>query len=80
MVAKWQDRNDDGEMVFVEWPFDRLYLNERLALGADKLVAERFRESQNMVAEIRLLEGRAVLTDVLIDGVSIREVVKQRAE
>jgi hypothetical protein len=80
LVAKWQDRNDDGEMVFVEWPFDRLYLNERLALGADKLVAERFRESQNMVAEIRLLEGRAVLTDVLIDGVSIREVVKQQAE
>ena len=33
-----------------------------------------------MVAEIRLLECRAVLTDVLIDGVSIREVVKQRAE
>jgi hypothetical protein len=30
------------------------------------------------VAEIRLLDGKAVLTDVLLDGVSIRETVKQQ--
>lgn len=80
LVAKWQHRNDEGETVFVEWPFDRLYLNERLAPDADKLVAERSREGEKTVAEICLLDGRAVLTDVLIDGVSIREVVRQQAE
>ena len=82
LMAKWPDweRQTTAETVLVEWPFDRFYLNERLAPDADKLVAERFREGQEQpVAEIRLLDGRAVLTDVLVDGVSIREIVKQRA-
>jgi hypothetical protein len=82
LVAKWPrwEGQTSPETVLVEWPFDRLYLNERLAPDADKLVAERFREGQDRpVAEVRLLDGRAVLTDVLVDGVSIREIVKQRA-
>jgi hypothetical protein len=80
LVAKWphRDGSQAPETVFVEWPFDRFYLNERLAPDADKLVAERFRDGKRTVAEIRLLDGRAVLTDVLIDGVSIRDVVKQQ--
>lgn len=68
------------DIVFLEWPFDRLYLNERLAPDADKLVAERRRDGKTTVAEIRLLDGQAVLTDILLDGVSIREIVKQRAK
>lgn len=69
-----------GETVFIQWPFDRFYLNERLAPDADKMVAEQFRAGGRPVAEIRLLDGRAVLTDVLLDGVSIREIVKRRAQ
>ena len=65
--------------VRLQWPFDRFYLNERLAPDADKLVAERFRDGTKTVAEVRLLDGRAVLTDVLLDGESIRDVVKRRA-
>jgi hypothetical protein len=42
-------------------------------------VAERSRDRKT-VAEVRLLDGRAVLTDILLDGVSIREVVKRRAK
>lgn len=68
------------EVIGLEWPFDRFYLNERLAPDADKLVADRSRDRKKTVAEIRLLDGRAVLTDLLIDGVSIREVVKQQAK
>ena len=68
------------DIVFLEWPFDRLYLNERLAPDADKLVAERRRDGKTTVAEIRLLDGQAVLTDILLDGVSIREIVKQHAK
>jgi len=69
------DRN--REAVIIEWPFDRFYLNERLAPDADRLLAERLAEDTRPVAEVCLLEGRAVLTDVLIDGVSIREIVGQ---
>jgi hypothetical protein len=68
------------DTIGLEWPFDRFYLNERLAPDADKLVAERFRDGKRTVAEVRLLDGRAVLTDVLLDGVSIREIVKQERE
>jgi hypothetical protein len=82
LVAKWSHWKGVPwpETVFIEWPFDRFYLNERLAPDADELVAERFRDGKRTVAEVRLLDGRAVLTDILLDGVSIREVVKQQAE
>jgi hypothetical protein len=61
--------------VRLQWPFDRFYLNERLAPDADRFVA-----GKATVAEVRLLDGRAVLTDVLVDGVSIREVVRRQAK
>lgn len=80
LVATWQRWNQEGDTVSVAWPFDRFYLNEWLAPDADTLVAERFREGQSQpVAELRLLDGRVVLTDVLVDGVSIRDIVKRRA-
>ncbi len=80
LVASRQRWNREDETVFVEWPFDRFYLNERLAPDADQLIAKRFRDGKEQpVAEIRLLDGRAVLTDVLIDGVSVRELAKERA-
>ncbi len=66
------------DMIWLEWPFGRFYLNERLAPEADKLVAERSRDRKT-VAEVRLLDGRAILTDILIDGVSVRELVKRQA-
>ena len=68
------------DQIGLEWPFDRFYLNERLAPDADKLVAERRRDGKKTVAEIRLLDGQVVLTDILLDGVSIREIVKQKAD
>jgi hypothetical protein len=76
LVAGRGWREDDA--VTIEWPFDRFYLNERLAPDADRIVAERFREGNKPVAELRLLDGRAVLTDILVDGTSIREVVRQQ--
>jgi hypothetical protein len=78
LVARLAPGSDEAE-AFVEWPFDRFYVNERLAPDADALVAERFRAGEKPVAEVRLLDGRAVLTDVLVDGESIRDVVKRRA-
>jgi hypothetical protein len=67
-----------GANIRLMWPFERFYLNERLAPDADKLVAERFRANKRPVAELRVLDGGVVLVDILIDGVSIRDVVKQQ--
>jgi hypothetical protein len=79
LIATARNWEPERDTVAVQWPIQRFYLNERLAPDADRLVAERLRGGQAVVAEIRLLDGRAVLTDVLIDGVSIRDLVKQRA-
>lgn len=49
-----------------------------MASAPRALMASRLREGDRPVAEIRLLDGRAVLIDVLIDGVSIRDVVRRR--
>ncbi len=68
------------DVIGLEWPFGRFYLNERLATDADKLLAERLRADTKPVAEIRILDGNVVLVDLLVDGVSIREVVKRRAK
>ena len=80
LTARWSGTTNGTDVISLEWPFDRFYLNERLAPDADKLVADRSRDRKQTVAEVRLLDGRAVLTDVLLDGVSVRELVKQGAK
>jgi len=80
LTARWSGTTNGTDVISLEWPFDRFYLNERLAPDADKLVAERRRDGKRTVAEVRLLDGQAVLTDVLLDGVSVRELVKQGAK
>jgi hypothetical protein len=68
---------DAGEgSATVWWPFDRLYLNEKLGPAADALAAKRVGEGKLPVAEIRLLDGQAVLADVTFDGTGIRQLVK----
>ena len=59
----------------IEYPFDRFYMEESKAGGAEV----SYRKSQsdtNQVtwALVSIKEGETVLTDVLIDGVSIREL------
>jgi hypothetical protein len=78
--ARLSVETDGAKMVMISWPLDRFYLNERLAPDADRLVAERLGRGKPPVAEIRLLDGQAVLTDILLYGVSIRETVKQQAK
>lgn len=78
LSARVLTRDPDHPTVIVQWPVQRYYLNERLAPAADALVAERLRADSRPVAELRILDGRWVLTDVLLDGVPIREIVKSR--
>jgi hypothetical protein len=82
LVARqaWESDGRESTRAVVDWPFDRFYLSERLAPAADELVADRLREGEQPVAEFRLLDGRGVLTDLLLDGVSIRDLVTQQAK
>lgn len=77
LVGRWPrwNRHLEPPTISIEWPFDRFYLTERLAAAADGLVARK-----TIVAEVRLLDGRAVLTGLLLDGVPVRELAERQAE
>ncbi|MBM4058236.1 MAG: GDYXXLXY domain-containing protein [Planctomycetes bacterium] len=77
LMAQRIRATDDTAAVQLEWPFDRFYLNERLGPAADTLMAALFRDGTRPVAEVRLLDGHAVLTDLLLDGVPVRESVRK---
>ena len=62
------------------WPFDRFYVNEKLAPEADKWFAENIRSAQGITAEVRVLNGRAVLEDLSLDGKPFREILKARVK
>lgn len=77
LVARVPDWNREQETVTLEWPFDRFYLNERLAVDADRRLAEVFSAGKRPVAVLRLLNGQAVLADLLLDGVSVGEGIRK---
>jgi uncharacterized membrane-anchored protein len=64
----------------IEWPFDRFYINEKLAPEADKWFAENIRSETGIIAEVRLLRGQAVLADLSIEGQPFREILKARTK
>lgn len=67
-----------NQKVSVQWPFDRFYINEKLAPEADKWFAENIRSDQGILAEVRLLDGRALLEDLRFEDRSFREILKDR--
>jgi len=71
----------NGKSVNLELPFNRFYMEEKSAIEADKLLAGGRGRNHKIVTAVRVLDGEAVLTDVLVDGQPIREFVKaKRAE
>jgi hypothetical protein len=74
------DSGDKGLKFRVAWPVDRFYVNETLAPKADAWLRENTRGKQTVVAELRLLKGTAVITDLELDGRSFREILKQSGQ
>ncbi len=64
----------------ISWPFERFYVNEKLAPEADKWFAENIRSIQGITAEVRVLNGHAVLEDLSFDGKPFREILKARVK
>jgi hypothetical protein len=62
------------------WPFDRFYINEKLAPEADIWFAQNIRTAKGIIAEVRVLQGRAVLADLSFDGKPFREILKARVK
>lgn len=62
----------------IDYPFDRFYMEESKALPAEELYRKTQRDSSKITyALVSVKNGQSVLRDVLIDGVSIGELVKR---
>ncbi|MCP3932456.1 MAG: GDYXXLXY domain-containing protein, partial [Bacteroidetes bacterium] len=63
----------------IAYPFDRFYMEESKADDAEDIYREFQRDNRRAAyALVNIKEGKAVLKDVLIDGISIRELAKER--
>lgn len=69
-----------NDKVSFDWPFDRFYINEKLAPEADKWFSENIRTAKGITAEVRVYNGRAVLQDLSLDGKPFREILKERVK
>lgn len=70
--------DEDSLEIFIDYPFNRFYMEESKAPNAEKLYNETIRDtSKTTYGLVAIKDGEAVLKDVCIDGVSIKELVKK---
>jgi uncharacterized membrane-anchored protein len=72
----------DTETVRISYPFERFYMEESKAPGAEKLYQDvnRNDSSQTAYAIVRIKNGKPALEAVMIDDRSIVELVKELKE
>ncbi len=63
-------------MAFVRWPFTRYYMPEAAAPAAEE--AYRRSDKKNTWAIVRVHNGDAVLETLVIDGVPVKELIRER--
>ena len=65
----------------IDYPFDRYYMEESKAYDAERTYRQsQLDTNQITYALVSIKDGDAVLKDVLIDGTSIRAIVKKNQE
>ncbi len=68
-----------GTRLTIEYPFEKYYMEESKANPAEKMYRTSIRSSaKNAYALVSIKNGEAVLKDVMIDKVSIKELVKEK--
>lgn len=71
--------SDTMTMVFIQYPFDRFYMEESKAPEAEITYNESLRDTNQVTYALVLVKkGEAVIKDVMIDDVSIVEIVRER--
>lgn len=68
--------SNGSHQLTIDYPFNRYYMEESKAYDAELTYRESQLDSNQVAyALVNIKEGEAVLADVLINGVSIREIV-----
>jgi len=71
----------DGSKLVIEFPFERFYMEESKAYDAELTYRRVLPDtSQVAYALVNIKNGESVLKDVMINGISIREIVKQEQQ
>ena len=73
-VSRFYDEPDN--LVF-NYPFDRLYMQEDIAMNVDRYNREVF--DRHVVVVIKAANGKGIVQDVLVDGTPLAEYVKTLA-
>jgi uncharacterized membrane-anchored protein len=68
-ARRWNPEREKSESrgLRIDLPFDRFYMEESKAPEAERIAAEASRE-EDCWAVVRVLDGRAVIEDVLVGG------------
>ncbi len=70
--------NNDNK-IYLDFPFNRFYMNEYKAKNAEKVYAESTIDTTKIAyAVVATKNGKAIIKDVLIDNVSIKELAKAK--
>lgn len=73
--------NDSLRNLTVQYPFDRFYMEESKAYDAEQAYMESTLDSTQVTyALVKVKHGDAVVTDVIINGISVKEAAKNRQE
>ena len=71
----------EGSKLSIEYPFDRFYMEESKAYDAELTYRRALPDtSQITYALVNIKNGESVLKDVMMNGISIREIVKQEQQ
>jgi len=72
---------DDSTQLWIEYPFNRFYMEENKAPEAERIYNDgQIDFNQVSWAVVKVKDGEAALEDVMIDGVSIVDIVNDRQE
>lgn len=66
---------DSLTKLYLDFPFDRFYMEETKAPKAEEIYFQSARDSvQEAYSLVSIKDGKAVLKDVMIDGLSLKEL------
>ncbi len=76
---QWNQARNKSEYkgLRIDIPFDRFYMDEAKAPRAEALARNAARTT-NCWAKVRILEGKAVIEDVFVDGQSLRVLAAEK--
>jgi uncharacterized membrane-anchored protein len=71
--------HDNRLFVYIDYPFDRFYMNEDKAPEAEKVYNGFSNDlKKNVYAEVAIKNGIGVVRDVFVDGIPIKDYVKSQ--